>query len=120
MSYDAHHPMDDRHDSAGTDPDPGSDLVTRAAAGDEYAFGQLYDQWFDRVHHLAEGIVRDRAVAAEVTQDAFLRAWQSLATVREPAAFGGWLLRIARNTALNRRRVEIRTRAVDGEGLTMI
>ena len=65
-------------------------------------------------------MVRDHALPAEVAQDTFLRAWQQLGTVRDPAVFGGWLLRIARNTALNRLRSERRTTAVDDVGLAVI
>jgi RNA polymerase sigma-70 factor (ECF subfamily) len=42
--------------------------------------------------------------AAEVTQDAFLKAYQSLKTLENPERFGGWLMRIVSNLSLNRRR----------------
>jgi RNA polymerase sigma factor (sigma-70 family) len=79
-----------------------ADLVLATRAGDADAFGILFDRWFDRVWDVAWHIVRDREVAAEVAQDAFLAAWQGIDDVREPAAFGGWLLRTSRNRALNR------------------
>ena len=62
----------------------------------------------------------DRSIGAEVAQDAFLRAWRALDTLRDPLVFGGWLLRIARNAALNRRRSEVRATAVDAEGMAMM
>jgi RNA polymerase sigma-70 factor (ECF subfamily) len=40
----------------------------------------------------------------EVTQDAFLKAFTSLATLQKPEAFGGWLMRIVSNLSLNYRR----------------
>ena len=66
-------------------------------AGDQTAFGSLYDAWFDRVFALVQRITRDRDTAEEVCQEAFLSAWRNLAGLQDPASFGGWLLRIARN-----------------------
>jgi RNA polymerase sigma-70 factor (ECF subfamily) len=42
--------------------------------------------------------------ALEVTQDAFLKAYNSVATLQKPEAFGGWLMRIVSNLSLNYRR----------------
>ena len=95
-------------------------LVDRVRAGDPNAFGVLYDRWFDRVHDLAHRIVYDENAAADVAQDAFLSAWRNLDRLEDPHAFGGWLLRIARNGALDRKRREQRARPVDDERLAMI
>lgn len=93
-------------------------LVLAARSGDERAFGQLFDAWFDRVHDLSRRIVHDPGIAAEVAQDAFLKAWTKLDTLDDPDAFGGWLLRIARNGSLNRLDKERRAVATDDEVLT--
>src|SRR5215204_5872292 len=93
-------PMDDRARDAA--------LVAEALEGDETAFGRLYDAWYDRVWNVARRVVHDPEVAAEVTQDAFLSAWRNLGTLEDPDAFGGWLLRIARNASFNRHRKEAR------------
>jgi RNA polymerase sigma factor (sigma-70 family) len=77
-------------------------LVRAAQAGDGQAFGVLFDRWSTRVVDVAHRIVRDREVAAEVAQDAFLAAWTGLARLEQAESFGGWVLRIARNRALNR------------------
>lgn len=95
-------------------------LVERARADDPDAFGQLYDRWFDRVNDLAWRITSDAAAAGDVAQDAFLAAWQKLATLQDPEAFGGWLLRITRNAALDRKRKEDRARPHDSESMAMI
>jgi RNA polymerase sigma factor (sigma-70 family) len=91
------------------------DLVLAAREGDAEAFGVLFDRWFDRVHDVAYRIVRDREVSAEVAQDVFLTAWTHLNRIEQPASFGGWLLRTARNRALNRLERERRTVAVSDE-----
>src|SRR5712691_4910175 len=75
-------------------------LVERVRAGDQNAFGELYDRWFDRVLDLAYRILWDEHAAADVAQDAFLSAWRNLSSLEDAGAFGGWLLRIARNGAL--------------------
>ncbi len=95
-------------------------LVARARGDDPDAFGRLYDRWFDRVHDLAFRIVHDDAAAADVAQDAFVAAWRNLEKLEKPEAFGGWLLRIARNGALDRKRKDARATPVDDEGIAMI
>lgn len=110
-------------DAGHADDDPNArsaSLVVALRGGDESAFGQLYDQWFDGVFDMALRIVRDREVAAEVAQDAFLAAWRNIDGLAEPRAFGGWLLRITRNKSFNRLEKERRSRPVDDEGMTVI
>lgn len=91
------------------------DLARRATGGDGEAFAELFDRWFDRAHDVAWHIVRNRDTAAEVAQDTFATAWQSIATLRQPDAFGGWVLRIARNKALDRLSADRRARPVGDE-----
>lgn len=95
-------------------------LVDAARQGDPDAFGALYERWFTRVHDLAFRITRDPQAAGDVVQDAFLAAWRGLADLQDPAAFGGWLLRITRNRAFNEGRTTARTQPVDAETMTMI
>lgn len=102
----------DRHDDAL--------LVERVRSGDERAFAEIYDKWFDRVHDLALRIVRDPEIAAEVAQDTFLSAWQKLDSLDQPASLGGWLLRIARNRSLNRSDREKRSTAVGDDTMEAI
>jgi RNA polymerase sigma-70 factor (ECF subfamily) len=76
-------------------------LARRAAAGDMRAFEQLYRRHVGRVHgaiwRLAGG---NSARAEELTQEAFVRAWQKLDSFRYESAFGTWLYRLAVNVAL--------------------
>lgn len=94
--------------------------VLAARAGDQAAFGRLYDAWFDRAYEVANRIVRNPDTAAECAQDTFLSVWRNLDRLENPDAFGGWVLRIARNNALNRSAREQRSTAVDEQGLGMI
>lgn len=73
-------------------------LVRAARAGDRAAFGQLYERYGRVVH----GVVLAHVPYAEVddlVQDVFLIALRRLDSLREPLAFAGWLLAIARNRA---------------------
>jgi RNA polymerase sigma factor (sigma-70 family) len=93
-------------------------MVQAARAGDGAAFGELYARWIDRVHDVARNIVRNPDTADEVAQDAFVTAWQQLDRLDAPEAFGGWLLRITRNRALDRLARENRSRPMDGAVVT--
>ena len=90
-------------------------LVLAVRAGDQGAFAQLFERWSDRCFDVARRIVHDDGRAAEVTQDVFLVAWQQLDSLRDPAAFGGWVLRASRNKALNRLEKEARSTVVAGD-----
>jgi RNA polymerase sigma factor (sigma-70 family) len=96
------------------------ELVEAARSGDPVAFGRLFDRWFDRTYDVAWRIVRNPDTASEVAQDSFLAAWQQLPTLRQPASFGGWVLRIARNRALNRLERDRRSIPSDDETVTTV
>jgi len=93
------------------DDDPA--LVVAAQAGDEAAFTMLFRRWFDPCFDVARRIVHNDDTAAEVAQETFLVAWRQIGTLRDPSAFGGWVLRTSRNKALNRLDRERRSVAVD-------
>lgn len=97
-----------------------SQLVERAAAGDPVAQRALYDRHVDRVYRLAYRMTGDAELAADVTQDAFIRAFERLGEFRQEAAFGTWLHRIAVTTALvairSRRRRDRRYRPLEDAG----
>ena len=76
-------------------------LVTRSLRGDKEAFAALFDRHAPRVYGLAYHALGNRAEAEDVTQEAFAQALAALETLRQPAAFGGWLLRIASNLTTN-------------------
>lgn len=72
--------------------------VRAAQAGDERAFEALYRRYARVVH----GILLSRLPASEVedlVQEVFLTALNKLKSLREPAAFPGWIASIARNRA---------------------
>jgi RNA polymerase sigma factor (sigma-70 family) len=92
-----------------------ADLVNAARSGEPSAYSQLVERWLDRCWDVAWRILRDRDLAADVAQEAMLAGWQHLDRLEQPAAFGGWTLRIARNRALDVLARERRTMSTDDE-----
>ncbi|HEX9106069.1 MAG TPA: RNA polymerase sigma factor [Longimicrobiales bacterium] len=78
--------------------------VRRAQAGDETAFGRLYDEHAGPIYALCLRMSGDAVEAATLTQDVFVRAWTGLAGFRGESAFGTWLHRLAVNVVLTARR----------------
>ena len=78
-------------------------LVARALRNDAAAFRGLYDRHRPAVFRVARGFGElDRDDVEDIVQEAFVRAFQNLAGLKEPARFAPWLLTIARNRALTR------------------
>lgn len=76
-------------------------LARDASAGDCRAFEKLYRKHVGRIHGAILRLVGgSHARAEELTQEAFVRAWQKLPGFRFESAFGTWLYRLAINTAL--------------------
>jgi RNA polymerase sigma-70 factor (ECF subfamily) len=84
---------------------PESDLLRRIAAGDGTAIGELYDRYAATLFPLALRIVRDRAEAEDILQDAFLtiadRAGQYSS---ERGTVTAWLVTLVRNLSIDRTR----------------
>lgn len=78
-------------------------LIARSQTGDLSAFNELVARHERAVFSVALRYMRDRERAEDVTQDAFVRAYQSIDTFRNDAGegFRSWLLRIASNRALD-------------------
>ncbi len=96
-------------------PPPGvAALVVAARGGDRAAFAQLYERFVAAVHAVVLARV-SWVDCGDVVQEVFLTAWQRLPAVREPAAFPGWLMTIARNRATDHARGPRRIAGDDGE-----
>lgn len=88
------------------------DLVSRARSGDVAAFESLYRQTSSRVFALCLRMTGNRALAEDVTQDAFTSAWRKLSSYRGPdEGFGAWIRRVAINAVLTERRARARREA---------
>jgi RNA polymerase sigma factor (sigma-70 family) len=83
------------------------DLVGRAKARDREAFEMLVEKHATETFRLAAAIVGP-ADAPDVTQEAFVAAWQQLSRLRDPGAFAPWLRRICVNRSRNWLRMRAR------------
>lgn len=81
-----------------------TDLIARAREGDQAAFRELYETHVGRVYALCLRLTADPAHAEELTQDAFVRAWERLGSFRGESAFSTWLHRLTLNVVLAERR----------------
>lgn len=88
-------------------------LVSRARSGDFGAFERLYDRHRVMVFRFAYQMVGRRDDAEDLTQDAFVRAYQNLHRYRDEARFTTWLLRIVTNLATDRIRMSRRRFALE-------
>ena len=79
-------------------------LVVLASRGDEAAFAELVRRRQGWVRGLLRRLSGDAALADDLAQDTFLHAWQKLAGLRDPGAFGAWLRQIAVNIWLQHAR----------------
>jgi RNA polymerase sigma-70 factor (ECF subfamily) len=87
-------------------------LVAAARAGDERAFERLYARFGRMVHGILLARV-PRCHVDDLVQDVFLAAWQRMHSLRDHAAFGGWLAMIARNRATDFHRHAVETVVFD-------
>jgi len=93
------------------------EVVQRIRAGDAEAYRYLVERYRHRFGRYAVALVGDPDAAADAMQEAFIRAYDALATCRDPDRFGSWFFRILTNqchTARGRRR---RTSEADLSGL---
>lgn len=102
-------------------PSSDAELVVLARDGREDAFAELYSRYFPRVYDFLARLLRDRQEAADVTQDTFIRAMQTLPNLEKPEAFRSWLFTIAHRNGLNlikRSKRSIPTPTVEEPGRT--
>ena len=82
-------------DVVDTSPQAEAELVRRAQAGEEDAFGTLMRTYYAPIFRLVQSIVRNEHSAQEVCQDVWLTAWKNIGTFRGEAKFTTWLHPIA-------------------------
>ena len=81
-----------------------AELVQRVRQGDLGGFDELVRRFQRQATGIAYRLLNNVDDAKEVTQDAFLRAFDRLETLSDPNRFASWFFRILSNGALNRRR----------------
>ena len=76
-----------------------ADLIRQATRGNVESFNLLVSRWEKRVYNYLLRITANREDALDLTQDAFLKAYQNLRKLDDPGRFAPWLYRIAHNEA---------------------
>jgi len=85
-------------------------LITSALAGDNAAYGRLYDQYAALIRAVCHDTTRDLHEAQDLCQEVFLRAYIGLGDLRESERFSAWLVGIARMVCREWRRKTARAR----------
>ena len=91
-------------------------LIAECLGGRRDAFGELVSRYQARLYNAAVRLVDGPEDAADVVQDAFLNAYQSLHTFKGDAEFFTWLYRIAFNTAISLKRKRRAVVSLDAAG----
>lgn len=87
-------------------------MLERFRTGDAEAIKSVYTRFSGAVYALAMSILHDRGLAADATQQTFIKAWQAAASFDPARPFEPWVYSIARRTAIDiyrkeRRRVPV-------------
>ena len=80
------------------------DLIAKAKRGNVEAYNLLVSRWERRIFNYLLRLVSNREDAMDLSQDVFLKAYQNLAKLDDPARFSAWIFRIAHNEAFSQLR----------------
>ncbi|MDJ0645694.1 MAG: sigma-70 family RNA polymerase sigma factor [Flavobacteriaceae bacterium] len=78
-----------------------SRLIDECKKNNKKAQLQLYDMYCKAMYNTAFNFVKDEAVAEDMTQEAFIKAFQGITTFSGEVSFGAWLKRIVINGCLD-------------------
>jgi len=81
-----------------------SDLLQKIQDGDPQAFDEFVNLYGDRIYGFGLRMCGEREDARDVVQETFIKAFESLKTLKEPKALKSWLYRVASNACLMKRR----------------
>ena len=90
-----------------------TDLERRAKQGDQKAFEQLVLDNQNRIYALALRLCGDREEAADLAQEAFVKAWQGLSSFQGESSFSTWVYRLTTNLCIDHLRKKRRREAVE-------
>jgi RNA polymerase sigma factor (sigma-70 family) len=76
-------------------------LIKRALDGDQKAFKRLRQKYYDAIYNAIYRMIRDKEEVTDLTQEAFIKAFTSLASFNDEYAFSTWLFKIATNNSID-------------------
>jgi len=94
--------------SSDPDLDEDSQLVQAILDGDPSAYRGIVERYQGRIYGVVYGMVRNAEVAKEISQEAFVKAYQKLSTFRLESKFYTWICRIAINLSIDHLRKQKR------------
>jgi RNA polymerase sigma-70 factor (ECF subfamily) len=87
--------------------------IEKIKSGETRYFDMIMKRYCRKVFSLIAGIVKNREDAQDLTQDVFLKAFESLSSFREDSSFSTWLYSIAKNSAVSAMRKKINLVPID-------
>ncbi|MBQ6798880.1 MAG: RNA polymerase sigma factor [Oscillospiraceae bacterium] len=78
-----------------------AELVLQARQGEQDAFSELYRQTYNSVYQSIRALVKDEDAAQDLVHDSYIKGFQNLDKLDDPAKFTAWMKRLASNTALD-------------------
>ena len=80
---------------------PDSSLIQKAITGDQRSFTQLLNRYRGSIYNLIYKMVHNKEETEDLVQEAFIKAFASLATFNDDYAFSTWLYKIAINNCID-------------------
>jgi RNA polymerase sigma-70 factor (ECF subfamily) len=91
-----------------------TDLIQKALQGDQVAFADIVEKYRGKIYGLILRMVKNRVEAEDLTQETFIKAFNSLATFNSDYAFSTWLYKIAVNNCIDHfRKKRLKTYPID-------
>ena len=93
---------------------PDIDLIERALSGDQQAYCEILKRYRAPLYNLLFRMVRNKMETEDLVQEAFIKAFGSLATFNDEYAFSTWLYKIAINNCIDHfRKKRLKTYSLD-------
>lgn len=88
-------------------------FIKKFINGDASAFDEIYNRTRKSVYYVALSILRDKALAEDVMQTAYMRVLKNIRSYKLGTNASAWIIKIAKNEAINVKKVRMREQSVD-------
>lgn len=107
-------PIDQKEQQKAESRAEDSRLIQAALAGDDASYKKLMKKYHDAIYNFIYRMIHDKQQVEDLTQEAFIKAFQSLASFNEEYAFSTWLYKIATNNSIDYiRKRKLHTYSID-------